>query len=55
MLFYWGDRNIAMAPVNSFEKTVEKKNDNLLIMTNSEQEMEEDAKKADVFCSIVVK
>ncbi|KAJ9555907.1 hypothetical protein OSB04_010521 [Centaurea solstitialis] len=55
MLFRWGDKKNAMAPISSFEKTATTKNDNLLIMTNSEQEMEEDAKKADIFCPVVVK
>ncbi|KAJ9550523.1 hypothetical protein OSB04_014568 [Centaurea solstitialis] len=55
MLFRWGDKKIAMAPVSSFEKTAVTKSDNLLIMTSNEQEMEEDAKKADIFCPVVIK
>ncbi|KAJ9557348.1 LOW QUALITY PROTEIN: hypothetical protein OSB04_011962 [Centaurea solstitialis] len=55
MLFRWGDRKIAIAPVSRFDKVPENKSKSFLVVTSNEQDMEDAYKESQVFCQIVVK
>ena len=55
MIFQWGDRKIAMAPVSRFDRIPEKQNKNFLVVTSNEQDIEGAFKESQVFCPIVVK
>nr|XP_011465829.1 PREDICTED: uncharacterized protein LOC105351921 [Fragaria vesca subsp. vesca] len=55
MLFMWGEFKIVMAPVVTFDKPVEKKRENLLILSRNEREIEEDFKESELCCPVVIK
>ncbi|KAJ9544248.1 hypothetical protein OSB04_023955 [Centaurea solstitialis] len=55
MFFRWGDRKTAMAPVAQFDRTPEKKGENLLVVTSDERLLEYTFKETQTFCPVVVK
>lgn len=55
LLFTWNAHKIAIPPVLSFDKPVENKKSNFLVMAESDKELDADVKESECFCPVVIK
>lgn len=55
MLFLWGGHKITIEPIPHFEKIIEKKSDNFLVLTRSGLIMDKALKDTDVVYHVVIK